>query len=100
MISTTPSRNGRASPEIVVADDEQEIRRNRRIIVPRYDGPDVMTVIEESVFSGSQAELLDKYTAEDRYVGSLVGVRYAEAFKSRSPLLVADPEAFAPSRFG
>jgi N-acetylglucosamine malate deacetylase 1 len=56
--------------------------------------------VYESVFSGSQAELLDKYTAEDRYVGSLVGVRYAEAFKSRSPLLVADPEAFAPSRFG
>jgi hypothetical protein len=55
--------------------------------------------VYESVFSGSQAELLDKYTAEDRYVGSLVGVRYAEAFKSRSPL-VADPEAFAPSRFG
>jgi bacillithiol biosynthesis deacetylase BshB1 len=54
----------------------------------------------ESVFSGSQAELLDKYTAEDRYVGSLVGVRYAEAFRTRSPLLVADPEAFAPSRFG
>jgi hypothetical protein len=56
--------------------------------------------VYESVFSGSQAELLAKYTAEDRYVGSLVGVRYAEAFKSRSPLLVADPEAFAPSRFG
>ena len=54
----------------------------------------------ESVFSGSQTELLDKYTAEDRYVGSLVGVRYAEAFKSRSPLLVADPEVFAASRFG
>jgi N-acetylglucosamine malate deacetylase 1 len=54
----------------------------------------------ESVFSGPQEELLDKYTAEDRYVGSLVGVRYAEAFKARSPLLVADPEAFAPSRFG
>ena len=54
----------------------------------------------ESVFSGSQADLLDKYTTEDRYVGSLVGVRYAEAFKARSPLLVADPEAFAPSRFG
>jgi hypothetical protein len=56
--------------------------------------------VYESVFSASQAELLDKYTAEDRYVGSLVGVRYAEAFKTRSPLLVADPEAFAPSRFG
>ena len=54
----------------------------------------------ESVFSGSQADLLEKYTAEDRYVGSLVGVRYAEAFKARSPLLVADPEAFDPSRYG
>ena len=56
--------------------------------------------VYESVFSGSQAELLEKYTAEDRYVGSLVGVRYAEAFKTRSPLLVEDPEAFASSRFG
>jgi LmbE family N-acetylglucosaminyl deacetylase len=53
-----------------------------------------------SVFSGAQADLVDKYTAEDRYVGSLVGVRYAEAFKARSPLIVADPEAFGPSRFG
>lgn len=54
----------------------------------------------ESVFSGAQGDLLEKYTAEDQYVGSLVGVRYAEAFKARSPLLVADPEAFAASRFG
>jgi N-acetylglucosamine malate deacetylase 1 len=54
----------------------------------------------ESVFSGPQADLLEKYTAEDRYVGSLVGVRYAEAFKARSPLLVADPEIFGASRFG
>jgi hypothetical protein len=37
--------------------------------------------------------------AQSRYVGGLVGVRYAEAFKARSPLLVADPEAFAASRF-
>jgi N-acetylglucosamine malate deacetylase 1 len=56
--------------------------------------------VYESVFSGAQADLLEKYTAEDRYVGSLVGVRYAEAFKARSPLLVADPEAFVLSRFG
>jgi LmbE family N-acetylglucosaminyl deacetylase len=54
----------------------------------------------ESVFGGSQAELLDKYTTEDRYVGGLVGIRYAEAFKARSPLLVADPEVFGRSRFG
>jgi LmbE family N-acetylglucosaminyl deacetylase len=54
----------------------------------------------ESVFSGDQASLLDKYSAEDRYVGSLVGVPYAEAFKARSPLLVDSPDVFAKSRFG
>ena len=54
----------------------------------------------ESVFSGDQATLLDKYNAEDRYVGSLVGVQYAEAFRSRSPLLVEGPEVFLKARFG
>ena len=54
----------------------------------------------ESVFSGDQASLVDKYAAEDRYVGSLVGVKYAEAFKARSPLLVEAPTVFARSRFG
>ena len=54
----------------------------------------------ESVFSGDQATLLDKYNAEDRYVGSLVGVQYAEAFRSRSPLLVVGPEVFLKARFG
>lgn len=54
----------------------------------------------ESVFSGDQATLLDKYNAEDRYVGSLVGVQYAEAFRSRSPLLVEGPEVFLKTRFG
>jgi hypothetical protein len=39
----------------------------------------------ESVFSGDQATLVDKYSVEDRYVGSLVGVQYAEAFRARSP---------------
>lgn len=54
----------------------------------------------ESVFAGSQASLIDKYSAEDRYVGSLVGTAYAESFRSRSPLLVEDPTVFAPARFG
>lgn len=54
----------------------------------------------EAVFSGDQAELLDRYGAEDRYIGSLVGVRYAEPFKARSPLLVEDPTVFPPVRFG
>jgi N-acetylglucosamine malate deacetylase 1 len=54
----------------------------------------------ESVFSGDQAGLLDKYNAEDRYVGSLVGVRFAESFRARSPLLVEDPQVFLKTRFG
>jgi N-acetylglucosamine malate deacetylase 1 len=54
----------------------------------------------ESVFSGDQASLLEKYDAEDRYVGSLVGVKYAEGFRSRSPLVVSDPGVFLPTRFG
>ena len=56
--------------------------------------------VYESVFSGDQATLVDKYSAEDRYVGSLVGVQYAEAFKSRSPLLVTTPDVFVKARFG
>src|ERR1035437_750549 len=54
----------------------------------------------ESVFSGNQATLLDNYGTEDRYVGSLVNVQYAESFRSRSPLLVESPEVFSKSRFG
>ncbi len=56
--------------------------------------------VYDSVFRGDQAGLLDKYNAEDRYVGSLVGVRYAEAFRARTPLLVDDPDVFLKTRFG
>jgi len=56
--------------------------------------------VYESVFSGDQATLVDKYNAEDRYVGSLVGVPYAESFKARSPLLVTTPDVFMKARFG
>ncbi len=70
--------------------DVSEVYEQKRAALTAY----------ESVFSGDQATLLDKYSAEDRYVGSLVGVRYAEAFKARSPLLVEDPTVFAPARFG
>jgi bacillithiol biosynthesis deacetylase BshB1 len=54
----------------------------------------------ESVFSGEQASLLEKYSVEDRYAGSLVGVQYAETFRSRSPLLVEGPEVFLKARYG
>lgn len=65
-----------------------------------YDLKTAALRVYESVFSGDQAALLDKYNAEDRYVGSLVDVQYAEAFRSRSPLLVDDPEVFLKTRFG
>ena len=43
---------------------------------------------------------LERFRIEDQYVGSLVGVEYAEAFKARSPLLVAEPTVFLKTPFG
>jgi N-acetylglucosamine malate deacetylase 1 len=53
-----------------------------------------------SVFQGDQARLVERYAAEDQYYGSLLGVRYAEPFQARSPLLVSDPAAFTKVPFG
>ena len=54
----------------------------------------------ESVFQGDQASLVERYRAEDQYVGSLVGAPFAEPFKARSPLLVDSPMTFLKVRFG
>jgi LmbE family N-acetylglucosaminyl deacetylase len=54
----------------------------------------------ESVFQGEQTKLLERYRAEDQYVGSLVGVPFAEPFRARSPLLVDTPTVFKRVRFG
>jgi len=54
----------------------------------------------QSVFQGEQASLMDRYRAEDQYVGSLVGVPFAEPFKARMPLLVDTPTIFLKVRFG
>lgn len=56
--------------------------------------------VYESVFQGDQATLVERYRAEDQYVGSLLGVPYAEPFQARSPLLVESPLAFQRVRFG
>lgn len=53
-----------------------------------------------SVFSGPQAGRPERFRAEDRYVGSLVGVEYAEPFKARGPLLIPDPTLFVKAPFG
>ena len=47
MTSTALLRHERSSLECVSDDDGPATRCNRRIIVPRYGGPDVMTVIQE-----------------------------------------------------
>lgn len=38
--------------------------------------------------------LLQLYEAEDAHMGRLIGVRYAETFRSHSPLAVEDPTVF------
>ena len=53
-----------------------------------------------SVFQGDQRQLVERYIAEDQYYGSVLGVRYAEPFISRTPLLVDDPTAFVKVPFG
>lgn len=53
-----------------------------------------------SVFSGEQEVLLERFVAADRYVGSLVGVDYAEPFRAHGPLLVDDPTVFRKIRYG
>ena len=54
----------------------------------------------DSVFQGPQAALIDRYRAEDQYVGSLVGTAFAEPFRARTPLVVDTPLVFDPVRFG
>ncbi|MGD2155102.1 MAG: PIG-L family deacetylase [Gemmatimonadales bacterium] len=65
-----------------------------------YDRKRAALAAYTSVFGGDQKILLDRFEAEDRYVGSLVGVEYAEPFKARGPLLVDDPTVFRKVRYG
>jgi LmbE family N-acetylglucosaminyl deacetylase len=49
-----------------------------------------------SIFAPGEHHLLTLYEAEDQFYGRLLGVRYAEIFRSAAPLLVADPTVFEP----
>ena len=54
-----------------------------------------------SVFApAGQDHLLALYEAEDLFYGRLVGVHYAEIFRSAAPLLVTDPGVFQPAPQG
>lgn len=50
-----------------------------------------------SIFQAEGDPLLELYEAEDIHMGRLLGVRYAEIFKSRAPLMVEDPTVFLPA---
>ncbi len=54
-----------------------------------------------SVFApAEQDHLLALYEAEDQFYGRMLGVRYAEIFRSAAPLLVSDPTVFLPAPQG
>lgn len=53
-----------------------------------------------SIFREEGDRLLALYEAEDQYFGRLLGVAYAEIFRSASPLLVEDPTVFLPGLHG
>ena len=50
----------------------------------------------QSIFQEKNDRLLALYEAEDQYYGRLLGVTYAEIFRSAAPLLVEDPTVFSP----
>jgi N-acetylglucosamine malate deacetylase 1 len=54
----------------------------------------------QSIFRTKDDRLLALYEAEDQYYGRLLGVAYAEIFRSAAPLLVEDPTVFYPVSWG
>jgi LmbE family N-acetylglucosaminyl deacetylase len=54
----------------------------------------------QSIFRAKDDRLLALYEAEDQYYGRLLGVAYAEIFRSAAPLLVEDPTVFCPASQG
>jgi LmbE family N-acetylglucosaminyl deacetylase len=53
-----------------------------------------------SIFRASGDVLLALYEAEDQFYGRMLGVGYAEIFRSAAPLLVDDPAVFRPAIHG
>jgi N-acetylglucosamine malate deacetylase 1 len=53
-----------------------------------------------SIFKASDDQLLMLYETEDSYFGRMLGVAYAEPFRSASPLLLDDPTVVLPGVHG
>jgi LmbE family N-acetylglucosaminyl deacetylase len=54
----------------------------------------------QSIFRPTDDRLLALYEAEDHYYGRMLGVAYAEIFRSAAPLLVDNPTMFRPAIHG
>lgn len=61
-----------------------------------YDRKRQALLVYQSIFKAKDDRLLTLYEAEDQYFGRMLGVQYAEIFRSASPLLVDDPTIFRP----
>ncbi|MBI3966242.1 MAG: PIG-L family deacetylase [Chloroflexi bacterium] len=69
-------------------------------VTATYDRKRRALAAYRSVFRPRDDGLIELYEAEDRYYGRMLGVHYAEIFRSASPLLVEDPTVFGPALHG
>lgn len=65
-----------------------------------YDRKRRALAVYQSIFQQQAGRLLALYEAEDQYYGRLLGIAYAEIFRSAAPLLVDDPTIFRPAIHG
>lgn len=56
--------------------------------------------VYQSIFRATDDRLLALYEAEDHYYGRMLGVGYAEIYRSAAPLLVESPTIFRPAVHG
>jgi LmbE family N-acetylglucosaminyl deacetylase len=65
-----------------------------------YDRKRQALAVYQSIFQARGDRLLALYEAEDQYYGRMLGVAYAEIYRSAAPLLVGDPTVFLPAIHG
>ncbi len=56
--------------------------------------------VYQSIFRPVDDRLLSLYEAEDHYYGRMLGVKYAEIYRTQAPLLVDSPTVFRPAVHG
>lgn len=65
-----------------------------------YDRKRQALAVYQSIFRPDGDRLLALYEAEDQYFGRMLGVAYAEIYRSAAPLLVESPSVFRPAVHG